>query len=73
MHAKRHSPVATEPLAAEAVQPPSEQPAEAAGSGFADSVGGLFAEPVSLLPELTPEADEPPARSLFAPRGLFRP
>jgi hypothetical protein len=71
MHVKRHPPVTTEPLAAEAVQP-SPEPAENAGSDFQDSVGGLFAGPVSLLPDVPPEAGEPPVRSLFAPRGLFR-
>jgi len=72
MHAKPHPSVATVPLAAEGGQPAPES-AEAAGAGFEDSVGGLFAGPVSLLPEVTPEGGEPPVRSLFAPRGLFRP
>lgn len=72
MHAKQQPPDVTEPLAAEVVQP-SPASTEAAGSGFEDSVGGLFAGPVSLLPNVKPEADEPPVRSLFAPRGLFRP
>lgn len=40
---------------------------------FSDSEGGLFSGPVSLLPDVEAPAGEPPVRSLFAPRGLFRP
>ena len=43
-----------------------------AAADFSDSVGGLFSAPASLLPDMQPEAGEPPARSLFALRGLFR-
>ncbi len=39
---------------------------------FSDSEGGLFAGPASLLPEMESTSDEPPVRSLFSPRGLFR-
>ena len=40
---------------------------------FSDSEGGLFSGPVSLLPDMETATSEPPVRSLFAPRGLFRP
>ena len=58
------------------MQPEAElrasQPGGAAAADFSDSVGGLFSAPASLLPDMQPEAGEPPARSLFALRGLFR-
>ena len=52
--------------------PLSEEEARQAVADFSDSVGGLFAGPVSRLPDMTPETGEPPVRSLFALRGLFR-
>jgi hypothetical protein len=62
---------------------PAHVRSEAAGSAspqggppapeFSDSEGGLFSGPASLLPDMEAAADEPPVRSLFAPRGLFRP
>ncbi len=62
-------PVSTRPAAQEAVT----SPAEPVATDFRDSEGGLFAGPASLLPEMEPASGEPPVRSLFAPRGLFRP
>lgn len=63
----------TDPASAPSVgRTPAAPGAEAALTDFSDSEGGLFAGPASLLPEVEPAAGEPPVRSLFAPRGLFR-
>ena len=48
-------------------------PGGMAAADFRDSEGGLFSGPASLLPEIEAASSEPPVRSLFAPRGLFRP
>ena len=50
----------------------ASQPSGPAAADFSDSVGGLFAGPVSRLPDMPAETGEPPVRSLFALRGLFR-
>lgn len=65
--------VPTDPAPAQpAAQEPVASGPEPATTDFRDSEGGLFAGPASLLPEKEPAAGEPPVRSLFAPRGLFR-
>lgn len=61
-----------EPAQAQA-EPRALQPGELAAADFRDSEGGLFSGPASLLPDLEAASSEPPVRSLFAPRGLFRP
>ncbi|MEK9802511.1 MAG: hypothetical protein VW475_03780 [Curvibacter sp.] len=61
----------SEPVAVEA-RPACAELADPETVDPRDGAGGLFSRPASLRPEVPPEAGEPPARSLFAPRGLFR-
>lgn len=61
-----------EPVLAQA-ESRAPQSGEPVPADFRDSEGGLFSGPASLLPDMEAASSEPPVRSLFAPRGLFRP